>query len=110
MGNFSAKGANVIYVSYGRGIFEFSCSRQWTVQMLIEAAKSEHGAADVPIHDKPQPPADWTFQNMFERLDYGFVMAFKGYDMDAYNEDESLANESVLEADCKVYLVSRERR
>ena len=98
-----------VYVSYGRGIFNFSCSGQWTVQKLTEAVRSEYNS-DVSIHDKPRPPPSWIYQNVFENLDYGFVRTYRSYDMNEYDENELLANDTVLEVGCKVYLVSREKR
>ena len=110
MGNFLAKSNAIVYVSYSRGIFEFSYSGQWTVQMLIEAVKTEHNTAEVPNDNVPRPPSDWMYQSMLQSLDYGFVREFRGYDMSEYREDELLANNAVLEAGCKVYLVSREKK
>lgn len=74
--------------------------------MLRTAAQTTYDL-DVSINERPRPAPDWS-TNFIDGKEFGFVMQYKSYDMNDYDDSELLSDECELTDDTKVYLVLKD--
>ena len=93
-----------VNVSFGRGLFSFNAAEeaQWTVGMLRAAVRTQYDP-EVSIHDRPRPDPCWQPAFVNGKA-FGFVTAYKSYNLGDY--DETLPDDTELADGARVYLVT----